>query len=29
VLGNLDILDNAGRVAPTETDGVIKYSVTA
>jgi glyoxylase-like metal-dependent hydrolase (beta-lactamase superfamily II) len=29
VLGNLDILENAGRVAPTETDGVIKYSVTA
>jgi glyoxylase-like metal-dependent hydrolase (beta-lactamase superfamily II) len=29
VLGNLDILDNAGRVAPEETDGVIKYSVTA
>lgn len=29
VLGNLDILENAGRVAPEETDGVIKYSVTA
>ncbi|MGK2878923.1 MAG: MBL fold metallo-hydrolase [Solirubrobacterales bacterium] len=29
VLGNLDILENAGRVAPTETDGVIKYSVSA
>jgi glyoxylase-like metal-dependent hydrolase (beta-lactamase superfamily II) len=29
VLGNLDILENAGRVAPAETDGVIKYSVTA
>jgi glyoxylase-like metal-dependent hydrolase (beta-lactamase superfamily II) len=29
VLGNLDILENAGRVAPTETDGVIKYAVTA
>ncbi|MGH2907057.1 MAG: MBL fold metallo-hydrolase [Solirubrobacterales bacterium] len=28
VLGNLDILENAGRVAPTETDGVIKYAVT-
>lgn len=29
VLGNLDILENAGRVAPAEEDGVIKYSVTA
>jgi glyoxylase-like metal-dependent hydrolase (beta-lactamase superfamily II) len=29
VLGNLDILENAGRVLPVETDGVIKYSVTA
>lgn len=29
VLGNLDILENAGRVAPVETDGVIKYGVTA
>lgn len=29
VLGNLDILENAGRVAPAEVDGVIKYSVTA
>jgi glyoxylase-like metal-dependent hydrolase (beta-lactamase superfamily II) len=29
VLGNLDILENAGRVAPEETDGVIKYSVVA
>lgn len=29
VLGNLDILENAGRVAPIEEDGVIKYSVTA
>ena len=29
VLGNLDILENAGRVAPEETDGVIKYSATA
>jgi glyoxylase-like metal-dependent hydrolase (beta-lactamase superfamily II) len=28
VLGNLDILENAGRVAPAEEDGVIKYSVT-
>ncbi len=27
VLGNLDILENAGRVAPLEEDGVIKYSV--
>lgn len=29
VLGNLDILENAGRVTPTEADGVIKYAVTA
>lgn len=29
VLGNLDILENAGRVAPEEIDGVVKYSVTA
>lgn len=29
VLGNLDILENAGRVAPAEEAGVIKYSVTA
>jgi glyoxylase-like metal-dependent hydrolase (beta-lactamase superfamily II) len=29
VLGNLDILENAGRVGWEETDGVIKYSVTA
>jgi glyoxylase-like metal-dependent hydrolase (beta-lactamase superfamily II) len=28
VLGNLDILENAGRVSPTEEDGVIKYAVT-
>lgn len=27
VLGNLDILENAGRVSWTEEDGVIKYSV--
>lgn len=29
VLGNLDILENAGRIAPVETEGVIKYEVTA
>jgi glyoxylase-like metal-dependent hydrolase (beta-lactamase superfamily II) len=29
VLGNLDILENAGRVAPAEEDGVVKYAVTA
>lgn len=29
VLGNLDILENAGRVAPEEVDGIVKYSVTA
>lgn len=29
VLGNLDILENAGRVAPIESDGVIKYQVSA
>lgn len=29
VLGNLDILENAGRVAPEEVDGVIKYRATA
>ncbi len=27
VLGNLDILENAGRVAPQENDGIVKYSV--
>lgn len=29
VLGNLDILENDGRVALAETDGVIKYEATA
>lgn len=29
VLGNLDILENAGRVAPAEEDGIVRYSVTA
>ncbi|MFT4050506.1 MAG: MBL fold metallo-hydrolase [Solirubrobacterales bacterium] len=29
VLGNLDILENAGRVAPTEEDGVVKYAISA
>lgn len=29
VLGNLDILENAGRVTAAEESGVIKYSVTA
>lgn len=29
VLGNLDILENAGRVTQNEADGVVKYSVTA
>jgi glyoxylase-like metal-dependent hydrolase (beta-lactamase superfamily II) len=28
VLGSLDILENAGRVRPVETDGVIKYKTT-
>lgn len=28
ILGNLDILENAGRVEPTETDGIVKYAVT-
>lgn len=29
VLGNLDILENAGRVRQVETDDVIKYGITA
>jgi hypothetical protein len=29
VLGNLDILENAGRVEPVEAGGVIKYRVSA
>jgi glyoxylase-like metal-dependent hydrolase (beta-lactamase superfamily II) len=29
VLGNLDILENAGRVSPAETEGVVRYSVAA
>ncbi len=29
VLGNLDILENDGRVSQTETDGVVKYAVSA
>ncbi|MBI5309832.1 MAG: hypothetical protein HZB14_02205, partial [Actinobacteria bacterium] len=29
VLGNLDILENAGRVEQHETDGIIKYQATA
>jgi glyoxylase-like metal-dependent hydrolase (beta-lactamase superfamily II) len=29
VLGNLDILENVGRVSATELDGIIRYSVSA
>ncbi|MFY9487939.1 MAG: MBL fold metallo-hydrolase [Solirubrobacterales bacterium] len=29
VLGNLDILENAGRIKPVETDGIVVYEVTA
>lgn len=29
VLGSLDILENAGRVAPLEEEGIVSYSITA